>query len=184
VAMYLLNKTTVINYICIKRIVAKLFLFILLLLFSVSCFTEADCLITATTAIKIDFKQTKTDKITLLKSVVDSALVFTSVWVSGIDSAYIKFVKDKQYTSVTLPINPQKKSVQYVFNIQSKSGVILRKDSIQLSFSNESRVISQKCGAYTYFLDLKVISTSFDSTKYKLTNNRLLKGVTNVQVFF
>jgi hypothetical protein len=164
--------------------VARLFLFVLLILFSVSCFTDADCLVTATTAIKIDFKQTKTDGTTLLKSFVDSALVFNSVWVSGIDTAYIKFIKDKQYSSVTLPINPQEKSVKYVFNIRSKSGAIVRKDSIQLSFSNETRVISQKCGAYTYFLDLKVTSTSFDSTKYKLINNRLLKGATNVQVFF
>lgn len=163
---------------------ARLLLFILLILFNTSCFTEADCLVTATTAIKIDFKQTKTDRTTLLKSVVDSALVFNSVWVSGIDTAYIKFIKDKQYGSVTLPINPQEKSVKYVFNIRSKSGNILRKDSLQLSFSNESRVVSQKCGAYTYFLNLRIASTSFDSTKYKLTNDRLLKGITNVQVFF
>jgi Family of unknown function (DUF6452) len=161
--------------------VAKLLLFVLLILFSVSCFTEADCIITATTSIKIDFKQTKTDKTTLLKSVADSLLLLDSVKVSGIDTVYLKKV---QASTVTLPIDPAKKNITYILMRSSKSGVVKKVDSIKFSYSSESRVISQKCGAFTYFLNLKVTSTSFDSTKFKLTNNRLLKGATNVQVFF
>jgi Family of unknown function (DUF6452) len=161
--------------------VAKLLLFVLLILFSVSCFTEADCIITATTSIKIDFKQTKTDKTTLLKSVTDSLLLLDSVKVSGIDTVYLKKV---QASTVTLPIDPAKKNITYILMRSSKSGVVKKVDSIKFSYSSESRVISQKCGAFTYFLNLKVTSTSFDSTKFKLTNNRLLKGATNVQVFF
>jgi hypothetical protein len=163
------------------KTVARLFLFTLLILFSTSCFNEADCIITATTAIKIDFKQVKINSTTLVKSVLDSALLLNYVKVSGIDTTYFKKVKA---SSVTLPINPSSKEVTYIFERNSASGAITKIDSIKFSYSDESRVLSAKCGAFTYFLNLKVTSTSFDSTKYKLVNNRLLKGATNVQIFF
>lgn len=163
---------------------ARILLFLLVVLFGTSCFNEPDCIVTASTAIKIDFKQIKTNSTTLAKTVADSALVFNSVWVSGIDTAYIKFVKDKTYNSITLPVDPRVKTIKYIFNIRSTSGTISRTDSIQFSFSSESRVIAPRCGAYTYFLDLKVTSTNFENAKYKLVSNRLLKNTTNVQVFF
>ena len=160
---------------------AKLLIFFLFVIFSAGCFSEPDCIVTAVTAIKIDFKQTKTDSRTLLKSVVDSLLNLDYVKVSGIDTSYINKVKA---TSVTLPIDPNKKVVTYIFKRSSTSGAISQIDSIQFSFASESKVIAPKCGAYTFFLDLKVTATSFGETKYKLTSNRLLKGITNVQVFF
>lgn len=171
------------KYICATKMTRFLIL-LLAILFVTSCFNEPDCIVTASTAIKIDFKQTKTDKITLLKSVVDSALVFDYVKVSGIDTSYIKYVKDKTYTSVTLPINPKSRTITYYLNRRSVSGATTRLDSIQFSFADETRVVAPKCGAFTYFLDLKVVQTSFDATKYKLVSNRLLKNTTNVQVFF
>lgn len=163
---------------------ARIFLFLLIILFGVSCFNEPDCLINASTAIKIEFKQTKTNATTLVRSVVDSALLFDSVLVSGIDTAYIKYKANQTFTSVTLPVDPRTKSIKYVFNIRSTSGIITRKDSIEFSYASESVVIAPRCGAYTYFLDLKIAQTNYDSTKYKLVSNRLLKGITNVQIFF
>lgn len=162
----------------------RILILLLAILFGASCFNEPDCIVTASTTIKIDFKQTKTDKITLLKTVVDSALIFDYVKVFGIDSPYIKYIKDKTYTSLTLPINPKNKTITYYLNRRSISGATVRLDSIQFDFANETRVVAPKCGAYTYFLDLKVAQTSFDATKYKLVSNRLLKNTTNVQVFF
>jgi Family of unknown function (DUF6452) len=180
--MYLLTKTFSSTIFAKKNVLTRLLLFALLLLFGTSCFNETDCIVTATTSIKIDFKQTKIDRTTLLRSVVDSTVVFSSVYVAGIDTG--AFIQNKKSSSVTLPINPQVKSMKYVFNIQSTTGAITRKDSLEFSFDSESRVISQKCGAYTYFLNLKVEQTNLDATKYKLTNTRLLKNTTNVQVFF
>jgi tetrahydromethanopterin S-methyltransferase subunit F len=163
---------------------ARLLLFLLVLLFGVSCFNEPDCLITASSAIKIDFRQTKTNPTTLVRSVVDSALVFNSVFVSGIDTAYIKYRANQTFTSVTLPVDPRVKTIKYVFNIRSTSGVITRKDSLEFSYASESIVIAPRCGAYTYFLDLKVTNTNYDSTRYRIVSSRLLKSTTNVQVFF
>lgn len=159
----------------------RLLLFLMTILVGASCFNEPDCVVTASTAIKIDFKQTKTDKITLLKSVVDSALILNYVKVSGIDTSYIS---GKIATAVTLPINPKNKTITYYIYRQSVSGATTRLDSIKFSFSEESRVIAPKCGAYTFFLDLKVVQTSFGQTQYKITSTRLLKNTTNVQVFF
>ena len=163
---------------------ARILLFLLIILFGVSCFNEPDCLITASSAVKIEFKQTKTNPTTRVRTVVDSALVFNSVLVSGIDTAYIKYKLGQSFSSVTLPVDPRVKTMKYVFNIRSTSGVITRKDSIEFSYASESVVIAPRCGAYTYFLDLKIQKTNYDSTKYKLVSNRLLKGTTNVQVFF
>jgi hypothetical protein len=174
----------VINYICTKRVVSRLFLFVLLILFSMSCFNEPDCIVTATTAIKIDFKQTKINSTTQVRSTVDSAVVFTSIMVSGIDTAYIKYKANQTFTSVTLPIDPRLATVKYIFTIQSTSGAITRKDSIEFSYASESSVLAPSCGAYTYFLDLKVTDTNYEETKYRIVNNRLLKNTTNVQVFF
>jgi Family of unknown function (DUF6452) len=181
-ATYLRNKTFSSTIFAQKYVLTRILLFALLLLFGASCFNEPDCIVTATTSIKIDFKQTTTNKTTLLKSIVDSTVIFSSVYVYGIDTG--AYIQNKKSSSVTLPINPEKKSMKYVFNIQSTTGAITRKDSLEFSFDSESRVISQKCGAYTYFLNLKVTDTNLESTKYKLTNNRLLKNTTNVQVFF
>jgi hypothetical protein len=163
---------------------ARILLFLLVVLMGASCFNEPDCLINASTAIKIDFRQTKTNPTTQVRTVVDSALVFNSVIVSGIDTAYIKYKLGQTFSSVTLPVDPRVKTMKYVFNIRSTSGVITRKDSIEFSYASESVVIAPRCGAYTYFLDLKIRNTNYDSTKYKLVSNRLLKGTTNVQVFF
>ncbi len=159
----------------------RILLFLMMILVGSSCFNEPDCVVTASTAIKIDFKQTKTDKITLLKSVVDSALVLNYVNVTGIDTAYIK---NKITATVTLPINPKTKTITYYLFRQSVSGATTRLDSIKFSFAEEGRVIAPKCGAYTFFLDLKVVQTSFSQTQYKITSTRLLKNTTNVQVFF
>jgi hypothetical protein len=160
---------------------ARILLFLLLILTGVSCFNEPDCIITATSAIKIDFKQSKIDKNTLKSIVVDTAVIFTSVRVSGIDTAYFKNI---QTSSLTLPINPKEKTVKYTFNIRSASGAILRKDSLYYSFSSESKIIAPTCGAYTYFINLKLTSTNLAENKHKLINNRLLKNTTNVQVFY
>ncbi len=156
------------------------FILFLMVFVGASCFNEPDCIITATTAIKIDFKQTTTDKTTLVKSVVDSLVIVTFAKVSGIDTSYLK---NKTVASLTLPINPKSKIITYYINRRSLSGATTRLDSIQFSFAEESRVIAPKCGAYTFFLDLKVLQTSFSQTQYKVTSTRLLKNTTNVQVF-
>jgi hypothetical protein len=160
---------------------ARILLFLLLVLTSVSCFNEPDCIINATSAIKIDFKQFKIDKNTLKLTAVDTAVIFTSVWVSGIDTAYVKNI---QAISLTLPIDPKQKTVKYKLNIRSAANTISRTDSLQYSFSSESKVIAPTCGAFTYFVNLKLTTTNLAENKHKLVSNKLLKSTTNVQVFY
>lgn len=158
----------------------RFLLFLMTILVGASCFNEPDCIVTATTAIKLDFKQTKTNSVTLIKSVVDSAVIFSYVNVAGISG---KYLKDTTTATLSLPINPKEKTITYYLFRQSESGASTRLDSIKFSFTEETRVIAPRCGAYTFFLDLKVVQTSFSQTQYKITNNRLLKNTTNVQIF-
>jgi hypothetical protein len=170
-----------INYICSEMAVSRILVFVILIVLAASCFGEPDCIITATSTIKIDFKQNKINPTTKVKSVVDTALIFTSIWVSDIDTAYLQ---NKQLSTVTLPLNPNKKLVTYTFNIRSSSGIRKRTDSIKFSFASESRVIGPACGAFTYFLDLKVTATNYDSLQYTIVNTRMLKNTSNAQVFY
>ena len=162
-------------------VVSRILIVLAAFAFGTACFREPDCIVTASTAIKIDFKQTKINPTTFIRATVDSSVFFTSVIVTGIDTAYIR---NKQLSSLTLPIDPRTKEIKFVFNIKSSNGAFTRKDSMSFNYTSESRVIAPKCGAYTYFLDLKVKSASYDSTKYRLVSNRLLKNTTNVQVFY
>jgi hypothetical protein len=163
------------------KVMARIFLFLLVLLLGASCFNEPDCIVTASSAVKIDFKRVEINQTTLVSTVVDATIPFTSVSVSGIDTA---FLKNRQLATLTLPIDPRAKKIKYVFDIASTNTTPARKDSIEFSYSAESRVISPTCGAYAFFFDLKVTSTNLDSTRYRVLNTRLLKNTTNVQVFY
>lgn len=149
-----------------------------------ACFTEPDCIVTATMEVKIDFKQTKLNSRTNARSVVDTVLSFQSIKieVAGKDTL---FATNVSAASLTLPIDPNQPSIKYTFvrkGRQANSPTVT--EFITLSYANETRIISSKCGAFVYFLDLKVDDSSYGQTGYKLVSDRLLKNTSNVQIFF
>lgn len=149
-----------------------------------ACFTEPDCIVTATMEVKIDFKQTKLNSRTNARSVVDTVLSFQSIKieVGGKDTL---FATNVSAASLTLPIDPNQPSIKYTFvrkGRQANSPTVT--EFITLSYANETRIISSKCGAFVYFLDLKVDDSSYGQTGYKLVSDRLLKNTSNVQIFF
>ncbi|UXE65380.1 MAG: hypothetical protein KA713_12930 [Chryseotalea sp. WA131a] len=149
-----------------------------------ACFTEPDCIVTATMEVKIDFKQTKLNSQTNARSVVDTVLSFQSIQIAvgGKDTL---FAANISAASLTLPIDPNQPSIKYTFvrkGRQANSPTVT--EFITLSYANETRIISSKCGAFVYFLDLKVDDSSYGQTGYKLVNDRLLKNTSNVQIFF
>lgn len=157
---------------------------IALLALTNACFTEPDCIVTATMEVKIDFKQTKLNSRTNARSVVDTVLSFQSIKieVAGKDTL---FATNVSAASLTLPIDPNQPSIKYTFvrkGRQANSPTVT--EFITLSYANETRIISSKCGAFVYFLDLKVDDSSYGQTGYKLVSDRLLKNTSNVQIFF
>lgn len=172
------------KYICgsIKmKSIFSIALFCALFSLSSSCVTEPDCIIVNTSAIKIDFKQRKLNRTTNRTSVVDTALSFRSIRVSGLPRPIN--VADTTVRSLTLPINPNVDTVRYSFIRNTRTGSTVN-EFITFSFDSETRVISTKCGAFPFFLNLQIEGASYGDSQIVQQSNRLLKDVTNVQVFF
>lgn len=147
-----------------------------------SCFTQPDCIVTASMEIKIDFKQIKLNRQTNARTVVDTLVSFQSISIADIDSAYLKNVVA---SSLTLPINPNKSSIKYTFvrnGRQTTSPKVT--ETITFTYNNETRIISAQCGAFVYFLNLEIADSSYGSSQFKILNDRLLKSTSNVQIFF
>jgi hypothetical protein len=149
---------------------------------STCCFTQPDCIVTASMEIKIDFKQIKINRQTNVRTVVDTLVSFRSISISDIDTAYRK---NAVASSLTLPINPNKSSMTYTFvrnGRQPTSPTVT--ETITFTYNNETRIISAQCGAFVYFLNLDISDSSYGASQYKVLNDRLLKGTSNVQIFF
>lgn len=116
---------------------------ILVILFS-ACLDEPDCIVTASSQVNISLR----------KILVDSAraVEFTSILVSGTDSV---FYENDSVTSVMLPVNPNATETMFRFYYESKI------DTLILSYTRQTRVISPGCGAFNYFQDLDIVFSSF-----------------------
>lgn len=163
------------------KIISKFFLFLLLALVWVACFDEPDCIIVNTSSVKIDFKQNKLNRTTNTTTVADTTLSFNAIQISGLDRNFNQ--KDTTASSLTLPIDPTQNTITFTFvrNILNNGKTT---ESMTFTYDVETRVISTKCGAFPFFLNLQVKETTYGQSQYKLVNNRLLKNVTNVQLFF
>ncbi len=148
-------------------------LFILLTILSSGCFDQGDCLITATNLMQVKLLS-KADR-------KPFTIAFTSVTVSGSNSI---LYKDKETTTLLLPVNPGQSSTTFTLDYSDKIS------TITVSYSQETRVIAVDCGAFTYYKELQITNTSFAKDSIQLVNTALLHDVstqayaTNVEIFF
>ncbi len=135
----------------------------LLILFA-SCLDEPDCVTTASNQVFI----------ALWRLDVDSArkVIIDSILVSDTDSVF----NEKDTTStLNLPVNPGVNVTTFRFYYES------RMDSLILSYTRDTRVVSPQCGAFNYFQELGVVSTSFIDVSVvnpQLSNS----GFTNLKI--
>jgi len=130
-----------------------LLLGILVILFS-ACLDEPDCIVTSSSQVKISLR----------KILVDSAreVEFTNILVSGTDTV---FYENDTVTSVVLPVNPNANETMFRFFYESKV------DTLILSYTRQTRVISPGCGAFNYFQELDIVFSSFP--KATVVNSQL-----------
>lgn len=129
-----------------------------------ACLDKPDCLVSATNIVQIALKKIAVDSA--------NAVTFSSIKVSGTDSL---FYKNKKASSLSLPLNPQATLTTFTFYYGTKI------DSVTLTYTIENLVISPECGAFSYYQDLAVSSTSFTSVKVK--NNKLTtSATTNLEI--
>ncbi len=129
---------------------------ILLLLFA-SCLDEPDCISTASNKVQIALKRLDFDSA--------RTVIFDSIQVYSTDSV---FYKSDTVTVLSLPINPGITETTFLFFYE------LKMDSLVLSYTRETKIVSPKCGAFNYFQELGVVSTSF--SQVTVANTQLSTG--------
>lgn len=130
----------------------------------IGCFSEGDCLVTATNQLHIQLKKRS-------NSAIDTLIEFNSISVSGAGILAIG-VKAKE---MLLPLNIGSDSTLIIFDRVNAS----KPDSILLGYIRQSKVITKDCGAFTYFQNLKVLKRNLDSVQIKVFNNSLAKDPTS-----
>lgn len=128
------------------------------------CFSEGDCLITATNQLHIQLRKRS-------NSAKDTSVVFNAIAISGGGTNAVPVTTHE----FLLPLNIHSDSTLIVF-YRANSTV---PDSILLGYIRQSKVITTDCGAYTYFQNLKLLKTNLDSTQFKVFNTVLLKDPTS-----
>jgi Family of unknown function (DUF6452) len=116
---------------------------ILIILFS-ACLNEPDCIVTSSTDVKMSLHKITSDSA--------RAVEFAYILVSGTDTV---FYENDSVTSVVVPVNPNATQTMFRFFYESKI------DTLVLSYTRQTKVISPPCGAFNYFQNLKVVSSTF-----------------------
>lgn len=115
----------------------------LILLFS-SCLNEPDCVITSSNEVKISFEKLTSDSARII--------VLDSILVSGTDTVF--YVRDT-VSSVILPVNPGVSTTVYKFYYDSSLNTLI------LTYTRQTRVISPACGAFIHFFNLGIRASTF-----------------------
>jgi len=128
------------------------------------CLNEPDCVVTSTNLVKINFKK---------DSKTSREITFTRINVSGLTK---DFYAQEKVTSVELPVNPDDTEATFTFYFEDRT------ETMQLTYTRKSEVISATCGAYTNYAGLTVTESSFEL--FNVTNTQLLINATsNIEVF-
>ncbi|HTH55998.1 MAG TPA: DUF6452 family protein [Cyclobacteriaceae bacterium] len=131
------------------------------------CFSEGDCLITATNQLHIRLKK----RSNLAK---DTAVSFDYIQFSSVEHSSVASgnVTTQEFL---VPLDTKSDSTLIVFKRTGSA----TEDFLLLSYLRQTKVISKDCGAYTYYVNLKVLSTNLDSTQIRVFNTVLLKDPTS-----
>ena len=151
-------------YLEINSLLVKFLLPGLLLLLFGACLNDPECLVTATTEVKISF----------LKGKADSLLNIDMVTASGTDSI---FYENDSTAHLTLPINPRK-SIS-TFKIHHNGQI----DSLQVGYVAQNLIISPSCGAFINYINLTVNASSFANV-HVVTNQLSTSVKSNIEVKF
>lgn len=134
------------SYIC-RHIMKKTLLFFCFLSVSIqACLDDPDCVTTTADAITIGFYEAE--------SGVADTLVFRQVRAIGSDSILAEL---DTLSSIRLPLDPRGPSTAYHFD--TNLGV----DTLILSYTLGTRMISEECGIEFIFSELDFLRNDFDS---------------------
>ena len=177
-----------------------LLLFVVCLVMS-SCFTQGDCLVSATNNLRIQFKKKNT--------ATDTAVTITYIEISGTDSilvptivssklAYLVLPKTAAIPDPTtalsdflIPINGHTDTTRFIFHrIKASDPTVADADILTLKYDIQGIVATSDCGAYNYYQNLRVIRFNRGDSLLKMYNRNLAKNPTsqeyaiNLRIYF
>ena len=151
------------DYICtINCEPLKVVRFISLFFITVGCLNEPDCIITSTNLAKIAFVNGKNIR----------EITFDEIQVSDLDKIYYENAK---VSSVQLPVNPETTEITFTFAFEG------RVETLHLRYKTSVQIISDKCGAFTNYVDLEIIESSFTDTQV-VANQLSTNATVNIQI--
>lgn len=128
------------------------------------CLDEQDCIITSTNLVKINFK---------IDSKTARVISFTKINVSGLTK---DFYSGASVSSVQLPVSPDDNEATFTFEFEGRT------ETMHLTYTRQSEVVSPSCGAFTNYSGLSVSESSFEL--FTLTNRQLvINAASNLEVF-
>ncbi len=138
-----------------------------------SCFNEGDCLISATNYVHFQFKK-KTNITT------DTTVAFTSITVSNSNSLLLQDSLSSELL-IPLDISTDATSTTFIFHRADDvdNPTITATDTLQVTYTKQSKVISRDCGAFTFYHNLKIIRTNLSSAQIKIISTDLIKDPTS-----
>ncbi len=133
-----------------------------------SCFSEGDCLVTATNFMDIQFRKK-------INNTLDSAVALTSISLSNTDSV-IAFKHDTTVSEIVIPVDIHHNTTTFIFYRKGLGvdSTITASDTLEVSYTIQSRLITTNCGAYTYYENLKIVHTNLES-QIKVFSTSLIK---------
>lgn len=149
-----------------SRTIIKFVPLVFIVLLLASCFSEGDCLISATNKLHIQFKKKS-------NHALDTTIAFTGISVSGSDSIVVfkSLVKE-----ILIPADIHNTFTKLIFHrINTADSSVTATDTLQVSYTKQTKVITRDCGAYTFYQNLKIIQTNLQS---KIISTSLLKDPT------
>lgn len=145
-----------------------------------SCFTQGDCLVSATNVMRIQFKKKNTT--------TDTAVTITYIEISGTDT----LLSDSTATSgLLLPLNGKIDTTRFIIHrIKESDSTVTGSDTLTVKYDIQGSVATSDCGAYTYYQNLRVIRFSRGDSLLKIYNRNLAKDPTsqeyaiNLRIYF
>lgn len=139
-----------------------------------ACLDKPDCLVSSTNNVKMNLQKLKKDTL--------NNIILSSISVSGTQYLFYKgdtvFHKGDTIASLTLPVNPL--SAETTFNFYFGANI----DSVNtltVTYTQENLIIGPECGAYVYYQNLEVSSTTFTNVNVK--NSQLTtSATTNLEI--
>jgi hypothetical protein len=155
-------------YLRTKNSILRALVAIILMLAVSACFDEGECLITNTNIVKVSLRSKQTGQLV--------SITFDSVSIAHTDSVYYI---NKQVQGLGLPVNPGVTEMAYVLAYGGK------KDTLLLTYTNQSVVLGPACGAFPFQKNLAVKYSTFGQDSVAVTNETLLRDVAeNIRIYF